>query len=120
MARPHRFGRHAEALGASHLIACGWRILERNWRFHHKEIDLVAERAGVVAFVEVKARSADGWGHPLESITAAKRRDLAVAARAWIASRGRRGQSYRFDAIIVERGGDRTTVEHFEDAWRMG
>jgi len=119
MAALHRFGVRAEDLAAHHIRTRGWRILERNWRFHHKEIDIVAERHGVVAFVEVKARSADGWGHPLESITWAKRRDLATAARGWIAAHGHHGQSYRFDAVVVVRGAGRTAVEHFEDAWRL-
>lgn len=119
MAQPHRFGRRAEDLAAAHLTAHGWRIRARNWRFHHKEVDVIAERGGVVAFVEVKARRADGWGHPLESITAAKRRELAVAARGWIAAHGRHGETYRFDAAVVRRAGSRTTVEYFEDAWRL-
>lgn len=120
MAGAHRFGLRAEELAAAHVVSRGWRILERNWRFHHKEIDIVAERDGVVAFVEVKARSAEGWGHPLESITAAKRRELATAARGWVAAHGRRGECYRFDAVVVVRGRGRMTVEHFEDAWRLG
>jgi putative endonuclease len=119
MGRSHRFGRRAEDLVAAHLEAGGWRILDRNWRFRHKELDLVAERDGVVAFVEVKARAAGGWGHPLDAITAAKRRELSVAARAWIARRGGRSARYRFDAAVVVRDGDTTTLEHFEDAWRL-
>jgi putative endonuclease len=118
MARAHRFGRRAETLAADYLRSQGWRILDRNWRFHHKELDLVAERDGVIAFVEVKARGVDGWGHPLEAITAAKRRELARAARGWIARHGRRGLAYRFDAVVVIADRNRTTVDHFEDAWR--
>lgn len=119
MARSHRFGRRAEELAAAHLAARGWRVLDRNWRFHHKELDIIAQRDGVVAFVEVKARGAACWGHPLEAITPAKRRDLNTAARAWIAARGPRGARYRFDAAVVIRNGDSTTLEYFEDAWRV-
>jgi putative endonuclease len=119
MTRSHRLGRRAEGLTADYLLARGWRVLDRNWRFHHKELDIVAERDGVVAFVEVKARGPGMWGHPLQAITAAKRRELTVAARGWIARRGRRGQSYRFDAAVVVESKDRTTVEYFEDAWRL-
>jgi putative endonuclease len=119
MTRSQRFGRRAEDLMAAHLQSRGWRILDRNWRFHHKEIDIVAERDDVVAFVEVKARRAGGWGHPLDAITAAKQHELNVAARGWIAARGRRGERYRFDAAVVVRDGDRVTLEHFEDAWRL-
>jgi putative endonuclease len=118
MARSHRFGRQAERLVAAHLASRGWRILDRNWRFRHKEVDLVAERDGTIVFVEVKARGPCAWADPLSAITAAKRRDLELAARAWVATRGRRGQAYRFDAAVVTRDGARTTVEIFEDAWR--
>ena len=115
----HATGRRGEALAAALLRRRGWRILGRNWRFHHKEIDLVAERGGVVAFVEVKTRSGDAFGHPLEAVTVRKRRELAVAARGWIARHGCRGQTYRFDAVWVLREGDRVSVRHVEDAWRL-
>jgi putative endonuclease len=119
MASSHRFGRGAEERVAAHLEARGWRILDRNWRFHRKELDIVAERDGLVAFVEVKARSPAGWGHPLEAITAGKRRDLAVAARGWIAMRGRPGQAYRFDAAVVLSGAGAPRVDYYPDAWRL-
>lgn len=119
MTRSHRFGQRAESLAAAHLARRGWRILARNWRFHHKEVDIVAERDGVVAFVEVKARSAGGWGSPYEAISAGKRRELARAARAWVAAHGRAGEMYRFDAIIVVLDRRGTVLEHVEDAWRL-
>lgn len=104
---------------ANYLCRRGWRILDRNWRFHRKELDLVAERGGLVAFVEVKTRAEDGLGHPLEAINARKRRDLATAARGWIAEHGRGYGSFRFDAAVVITGAAGTTVEHIEDAWRV-
>ncbi len=119
MATIHRRGQRGEALVADHLHRRGWRILDRNWRFHHKELDLVVERGGVVAFVEVKTRAADGLGHPLEAITARKRRDLATAARGWIAAHGRAYDTFRFDAAVVITGPAGTTVDHIEDAWRL-
>jgi len=117
--RSQELGSRGEDLAASHLHGRGWQIVERNWRFHHKEIDLVARRGDVIAFVEVKTRGARPLGHPLDTITAAKRRDLAIAARGWIASRGRPGDSYRFDAVAVLRDPDGVRVEHVEDAWRL-
>ncbi|MGK7313170.1 MAG: YraN family protein [Candidatus Longimicrobiales bacterium M2_2A_002] len=119
MARIHRRGRRGEALVAAYLTGCGWSVLDRNWRFHHKELDLVVARDGAVAFVEVKTRSEDGLGHPLESITARKRRDLATAARGWIARHGADHHTFRFDAATVVTGPAGTRVEHVEDAWRL-
>lgn len=119
MARSHELGRRGERLAASHLQRCGWRIIDRNWRFHNKEIDLVARRGSVVAFVEVKTRGARALSHPLGTITAAKRRDLAIAARGWITLRGRPGESYRFDAVAVIQDRRGMRVEHVEDAWQL-
>ena len=114
-------GRAAESLAASYLERRGWTILERNWRSGHKEIDLIAGRAGVIAFVEVKARRARTHGHPLDAITGLKRRDLARAARAWIARRPSGGDAdYRFDAIwVIGDPAGRHEIEHVPGAWRL-
>lgn len=119
MARSHQLGRRGESLAAALLERGGWIILDRNWRFGHKEIDLVAEREGTVAFIEVKARSGRAFGHPLDAVTARKRRELEIAARVWIARHGRPGRSYRFDAVWVLREKGRVSVRHVEDAWRL-
>jgi putative endonuclease len=121
MARSHDFGRGCEALAAAELTRSGWRVVHRNFRIGHREIDLVIRRGRQVAFVEVKGRSGLSYGHPLESIGPAKRRDVEVAARGWISAHGRPGDRYRFDAVAVVRGrGGPARIDHIEDAWRAG
>lgn len=113
-------GDRGEELAARFLQRAGWTILERNFRMGRKEIDLIARRGEVVAFVEVKTRTGLGYGHPLEAITWKKRREIQQVAAAWIDRKGRPGDLYRFDAIAVQvRGGGPPQVEHVEDAWRM-
>jgi putative endonuclease len=120
MAGPHDLGRRGEALAAVLLQERGWTILARNFRLGHKEIDLVARRDGIVAFIEVKTRAGMGYGHPLEAITRAQRLEIAQVARAWIARHGRGGELYRFDAIaVLWQAGTSPIVEHLEDAWRL-
>ena len=120
MARSHRFGVEGEALAAEHLEREGWRVVARNYRFGHREIDLVARRGRVVAFVEVKARARLRWGHPLAAIDARKRAEIERVARVWLDRHGRRGDEFRFDAIAVYRSDDGTLrVEHVPDAWRL-
>lgn len=119
MGNSHELGRNAEARAAAYLRTRGWRIRHANWRCRHKEIDLVAERDGVVAFVEVKARTGTAYGHPLEAIDPRKRRGLAQAARLWVARHGRRGEAYRFDTVSVLATPEGLSVEHTEDAWRL-
>jgi putative endonuclease len=112
-------GPRGEALAADYLCARGWTILARNFRLGHKEIDIVARRGDLVAFVEVKTRSGRGYGHPLEAITSAKRREIALVARAWTARHGARGDLYRFDAVAVLWEGPTPIVEHVEGAWQL-
>jgi putative endonuclease len=113
-------GDRGEELAAQHLARAGWTVTHRNFRLGHKEIDLVARRGEVVAFVEVKTRSGLGYGHPLEAVTAKKRREIQQVAGAWIERFGRPDDVYRFDAVaVLVMGGGEPTVEHVEDAWRM-
>jgi len=113
-------GDRGERLAAEHLERRGWTILARNFRVGHREVDLVARRGGIVAFVEVKTRAGLGYGHPLEAITPQKRREIQQVAQIWVERHGRPGDEYRYDAIavlIVDGGGP--VIEHVEDAWRM-
>ena len=113
-----RSGRRFEALAERLLCEKGWRVLDRNVRFLRKEIDLVVEKDGLVAFVEVKGRSGPAFGHPLEAITRKKRQAISVAARAWIAHSDFRARCYRFDAVSVRvMPGGRLELEHVEGAW---
>ena len=115
-------GDRGEAIAAEHLEREGWTILDRNFRMGRKEIDLVAMRGGVVAFVEVKTRAGDGFGHPLESITWRKRREIQQVAASWVDRFGSPAhRAYRFDAVAVllRVPGEPPVVEHVEDAWRM-
>lgn len=120
MGAGHELGRRGEALAAELLERAGWRILARNFRFRRKEIDLVARRGSVVAFVEVKARAGPAFGHPLEAVTWAKRREIETVARAWVARYGTPADTYRFDTIaVLWREGEPPRLLHVEDAWRL-
>jgi putative endonuclease len=113
-----QLGAVGERLAAEHLERSGWQIVHRNFRSGRREIDLVARRGEVVAFVEVKTRAAVVHGHPLEAITAAKRREVEHVARAWIQKHGTPHDSYRFDAIgIFIPASGVPVVEHVENAW---
>jgi len=121
MAVSHRFGIRCEQLAARHLAAAGWRVLHRNYRFGHREIDLIVRRGEVVAFVEVKGRSGTAYGHPLAAVTPRKRREIERVARQWMARFGRPGDVYRFDAVAVRLdAAGAPLIDHVPDAWRPG
>ena len=117
MALSHDLGRVSERIAAEYLEQRGYRILERNYRVGHKEVDLIAARTGLVVFVEVKARAGPAYGHPLDAITWAKRREIEYVARVWIAARGRPGLTYRFDAVAVLWSRGHARIEHVPNAW---
>jgi putative endonuclease len=79
-------GRRAEALAADLLERAGMRILVRNWRQPGGEIDLVADDGGICVFVEVRARTGEEHGHPLEAVGGRKRARVIRAARLFLHS----------------------------------
>jgi putative endonuclease len=105
----------------AYLASRGWRIEAHRFRLGHRELDLVARRGEVVAFIEVKTRSSAAWGAPAESVVWRKRRTIIQVAEVWRQRHGRPGDSYRFDviAVSVDKGGGGYRVEHLEDAWRQ-
>jgi len=106
-------GARAEDLCAELLRASGMRLLERNWRCRHGEIDLIAEEGGTVVFAEVRQRSSNGFGGAAESITSAKRDRLLAAARLYLS--GRPEAPCRFDVFLVE--GEPRQVRWIRDAF---
>lgn len=107
MASPYRAaqtlntrGQEAEALAAAFLEQKGLRIVARNYRTRHGEIDLIARDRNMLVFVEVRARSSDAFGGAASSITAAKREKLLLAARQYLAG-DRSPPACRFDALLV-------------------
>ncbi len=102
MASRHATGALGEELAVRHLETRGLLILERNVRLPHGEIDIVASDHGVVVFVEVKTRHHRGQGDPLESVTPAKARMMANAARQYLARSHRPEETdVRFDLISI-------------------
>lgn len=109
-----KYGRFAEALSAWHLRARGYRILSRGFRSAAGEIDIVARRGRVLAFVEVKARQ--DLGAAAESLGPRQTGRIARAAVAFVQSRpGLAGLDQRFDVMLVSPW--RLPV-HLTDAWR--
>ena len=94
-------GAAAEALAASYLATRGLTIVQRNYRCRGGEIDLIARDGEVLVFVEVRLRRNRAFGTAAESITAAKRRRLRLAARHYLARLGREPPC-RFDAMLLD------------------
>lgn len=107
-------GVEGETLAAAHLEQHGYRILARNWRCRYGELDIVAHDGETVVAVEVKTRSGEGYGSPLEAITAQKASRLRRLLLEWARESGRRRSPLRIDAIgiMLHAGGAEPRIEH--------
>jgi putative endonuclease len=113
------FGEVGERVAERWLRRKGWRIVQRRFRNGRRDIDLVAERDGTVAFVEVKARRGVEFGHPVEAVNWRKQRELTRSAHIWIERHGRPQDDYRFDVIGVLVHGEAVRVRHVENAFSL-
>jgi putative endonuclease len=86
-------------------------VLAQNVWLAGAELDLVVRRGRTVAFVEVKSKAGDGFGDPLEMVSAVKIERIRRAAGAWLASQP--AARVRFD-VAAERGG---RMEVLQDAF---
>jgi putative endonuclease len=112
-----QFGLQGERVAERWLMSRGWKVLQRRYRSGHRDIDLIAQRDELVAFVEVKARMGAHFGDPVEAVDWRKRNQLVRSAFTWIDRHGRAGEVYRFDVIGVLVSGERVRVRHVENAF---
>lgn len=134
------FGELGERVAARWLERQGYTVLARRWRSGHRDVDVIAARAGVIAFVEVKTRAGLEFGDPVEAVHTQKRRSLVRSAREWMARHDRRPRasnlassfghdtsphedveptSYRFDVIGVLLRDGRVWIRHIEGAFSL-
>jgi putative endonuclease len=95
-----RTGLSAEARAAAFLIAKGYRILAKRFRTPHGEIDLVARRRNLLAFVEVKAR--ENLDDAAYAVTPRQQARIIAAAQIWLMAHPEHAEyDLRFDAMLI-------------------
>ena len=107
-------GHKGEEKAAEYLKSKGYKILERNCRSKYGEIDIICENKERVVFVEVKARSSQVFGSPLEAVDTRKQQRLRNLALEWLSEKGwLEKREIRFDVIGI-RGEE---LRHIENAF---
>jgi|SRR5271165_1200029 len=95
-----RTGLSAESHAAAYLMAKGYRILAKRFRTPHGEIDLVAKRRSLIAFVEVKARAT--LDDAAFAVTPRQKARIIDAAQAWLVAHPEHAEfELRFDAMLI-------------------
>ncbi len=119
MTMRRELGAAGERLAAAHLERAGYRVRERNVRVPPwGEIDIVAERDGVLVLVEVRTRRGDRFGDALSSVTLAKQQRMRRAAQAYLGALGDDAPPARIDVVGVtlDSAGRLVSIAHIENA----
>ena len=110
-------GKKGEAIAKEYLIDKSYLILDLNWHWGHKEIDIVARQGSEIVVVEVKARLENYVVEPWEAITSSKIRNIVEVTDAWLRV-NKVDLETRFDVISVVFNKDGShLIEHFEGAF---
>lgn len=117
--RRQQYGRKSEALAARHLEKRGYRIIEKNYRTKHGEIDIIAREEDTVVFVEVKARRNNRFGNPKRAVTTEKQRKISMVALQYLKTTGQLKARARFDVVAVHPSADGERVEVVTNAFDL-
>lgn len=112
------WGKYGESLAQEYLKDHGLRILTTNYRFHHGEIDIVAEEGDILVFCEVKTRTNAEFGPPEAAVSALKQRQLRRLAHAYLAMHRIRDRVCRFDVVAITLHHGEASVNLIRDAFR--
>ena len=116
MAQHNELGKKGEQLAVDYLLKKGYKIRDTNWRYQKAEVDIIAEKEGVLAVVEVKTRSTDYFGNPQDFVNPKKIKLLVSAINEYVISKDL-DVEVRFDIIGIIKKLNETKIEHLEDAF---
>ena len=108
-------GRTGEQVAAQYLVKQGYTILATNYRHHRTEVDIIAQHGELLAFVEVKTRQTNAYGHPEEAVNYHQAQRIISAATAFIKKTGWQ-HAIRFDIVSITLQ-PRLEVLHLPDAF---
>jgi putative endonuclease len=110
-------GEAGETQVALHLERLGFSILARNARVGRLEIDLIAQKADLLVFCEVRTRRSSAFLDPIETIDRAKVSRIRKAAAQWLALHPQPARQIRFDAASVLLEGATPRLTYYESAF---
>ena len=112
-------GKEGERVAEIFLQKKGYKLVERNYRCSGGELDLIVLDRRVLVFVEVKTRTGNGYGSPLEAVEFRKQQRMIRAAQFFLAEKGLQQRDARFDVVGISWPGREPVVEHIENAFEL-
>ncbi len=116
MGKHNEFGKEGERIAVDFLIKKGYRLHCQNYRYLKSEIDIIAQKEAILAFVEVRARSNDKIIPIADTITEKKIRLLVSGADHYITENNLDLEA-RFDVITILKNKKIFKIEHLESAF---
>ncbi|WP_299128583.1 YraN family protein [uncultured Winogradskyella sp.] len=116
MAQHNELGKKGEQLAVDYLLKNYFKIIERNYRFEKAEVDIIAQKANVLAIVEVKTRSTADFGNPQDFVKPKQIKNLVKAVNEYVTVNDL-DVEVRFDIIAIVKEPKGFKVEHLENAF---
>ena len=114
--KKYRIGKRGEEIAASFLKQKGYQILERNFYTRQGEIDIIAKEKQEYVFVEVKTRTNNQYGEPIEAINQKKIFHLKGAIRYYLYCHQLENKNIRIDVIEVKYQNNKIYLHHIKQA----
>lgn len=119
MAEHNELGKDGEDEATLFLKKQGYTILERDWKYGRRDIDIIAldETEATLVFVEVKTRKSDEFTEPEQAVDVKKIINIGICANAYVKNNNV-PNDLRFDIIsIIGKGSQNMKIEHIKDAF---
>ncbi len=116
MAQHNRTGKFGEAIAINYLAGKGYKILDVNWHYKHKELDIVAEYNNLLIIVEIKTRAKSLGQTPDDVMSTSKINNIINAAEAYIITKNI-DLEVRFDLIFIQIDNGKWEIQHIENAF---
>lgn len=116
MTNEEKIGIRGEKAAVAFLKERNYKVLETNWRYFHKELDIIAEFNQKLIVVEVKTRLFDFFENPQDAVSKKKQKNIVSAANAYVTLKNI-DLEVQFDIITVALCGDECRIQHIEDAF---
>ena len=114
-----KLGKKGEDKAEEYLKKEGFLILERNYRYGHKEIDLIGKDGNTIVFVEVKTGRSKRFGTPEEWVNLRKQKNIIMAALDYIQKNDVTGCDFRFDVLAISYEKGKESINHIRNAFMV-
>ena len=112
-------GKVGEKCAVKYLKKNKYKILEQNYATHFGEIDIIAKDSDYYVFIEVKTRTSDKFGEPMEAVTDFKQRHIIRSAQSYLMTNkiDENQIKIRFDVIEVKSENGKNEINHIKNAF---